>query len=91
MKDAETRFDELFEEMISFQNAKVLRLARNFIPHLTGDDVLNPHDYPALKGDPLFNYEEGYAAGLLAAQIAVRRALFRQDRTNERLEPHCTE
>ncbi len=76
----ETLIDALFEELITHQRMKVLGLARDKIPHLTGDDILNPHDYPELCADPVFNYEEGFAAGLLAAQIAVRARVFRERR-----------
>ena len=59
-------------KMIEMQNRKVLNRARLCLPHLTGDDILNPHDYPLLDHDPIFNYEEGLASGLLAAQTAVQ-------------------
>jgi len=69
--------EALFEELIAQQNEKVLRHARLHIPHLTADDILNPHDYPQLMADPVFNYEEGLAAGLMAAQVAVRARILR--------------
>lgn len=62
----------LLDELITQQQAKVLHIARMHLPHLTADDILNPHDYPQLLADPIFNYEEGLAAGLLAAQAAIR-------------------
>ncbi len=77
VESIETLFEDLFEEMIQQQNDKVLRQAKLHIPHLTFDDILNPHDYPALMADPVFNYEEGLAAGLMAAQIAVRARILR--------------
>lgn len=64
--------DALFEELIAQQRRKVLRLAREAVPSLTFDDVLNPHDHPELKQHPTFEYEDGLLAGLLAAQMAVR-------------------
>lgn len=67
--------EALFNEMIQHQQAKVLEIARTRLPQLTADDILNPHDYPELMNDPIFNYEEGIASGLLAAQVAVRRTL----------------
>ncbi|MBL7716111.1 MAG: hypothetical protein JNL01_11660 [Bdellovibrionales bacterium] len=67
----------LLEELLSQQNRKVLNHARMHIPHLTADDILNPHDYPQLMADPVFNYEEGLAAGLMAAQVALRARVFR--------------
>ncbi len=78
----EVLLEALFEEMIQQQNDKVLRHAKLHIPHLTFDDILNPHDYPALMADPVFNYEEGIAAGLMAAQVAVRARILRPFQMN---------
>lgn len=64
--------DALFDELADQQRQKVLKLAREAVPHITADDVLNPHDYPALKEHPTFEYEDGILAGILAAQTAVR-------------------
>ena len=66
--------------MIQQQQAKTLRLARERVPGMTGDDLLNPHDFPQLLADPIFNYEDGITAGLMAAQMALR-ALTPRDRT----------
>ncbi len=62
----------LLERMIEQQRDKVLRVARRFVPHLTADDVLNPHDFPGLAAAAEFHYEDGILAGLLAAQMAIR-------------------
>ncbi len=70
--DLKNQIDELFDELISQQNRKVLATARQLISHLTADDILNPHDFPELMQNPIFNYEEGIAAGLMAAQFAMR-------------------
>jgi hypothetical protein len=78
------KVEDLFDEMIRQQQAKVLQTARNHIPHLTAEDILNPHDYPALVADPIFNYEEGLAAGLMAAQIAVRARILRPLRDEDK-------
>lgn len=83
LQNLETRFEALMQEMIAHQQAKVLTLARSRLKHLTGDDVLNPHDYPVLMQDPHFNYEEGLAAGLIAAEVALRRELFRTSGVSE--------
>lgn len=69
--------ETLFTELLDQQQAKVLQTARTRLPHLTGDDILNPHDFPLLMTDPIFNYEEGMAAGLMAAQMAVRARILR--------------
>lgn len=65
-----------FDEMIAMQRAKVLRMARQRLPHLTGDDVLNPHDYPELMRDSDFQFEDGVLGGLIQAQISLRARFF---------------
>jgi hypothetical protein len=62
----------LLDEMATHQRGKVLAAARRIIPHLTADDVLNPHDFPELESAGEFHYEDGILAGLLAAQAAIR-------------------
>lgn len=66
---------ELLEPMIAQQREKVLATARRRVPYLTGDDILNPHDFPELERAPEFHYEDGILAGLLAAQMALRARL----------------
>jgi len=66
---------ELLEPMIAQQREKVLATARRRVPYLTGDDILNPHDFPELERAPEFHYEDGILAGLLAAQMALRAKL----------------
>ena len=64
--------DEL-EAMIQHQRAKLLELARRLRPGLTADDITQPHDYPELAENWHWNYEDGFLAGLLAAQLTLRR------------------
>jgi hypothetical protein len=64
--------NRLFDEMIDQQRVKVLRLAREAVPHISAEDVMNPDDYPELKAHPTFEYEDGILAGLIAAQMALR-------------------
>jgi hypothetical protein len=72
----EQELEALFEELITQQQQKVLQTARIRLSHLTADDILNPHDFPDLMRDPIFNYEEGLAAGLMTAQMAIRARLL---------------
>ena len=65
----------LYGRMIDQQRQKVLRLAREAVPNIGPEDVLNPHDFPQLKAHPTFEYEDGILAGLVAAQIALRAEL----------------
>ena len=64
--------EQLFERMITQQQAKVLRLARQAVPNIGPEDLRNAHDFPELKAHPTFEYEDGLLAGLISAQIAVR-------------------
>ncbi len=74
--DLEIQFEHLFDELVRHQQAKVLKIAQLHLPHVTQDDIMNPNDFPVLMADPIFNYEDGLASGLVAAQIAVRARLF---------------
>ena len=69
------RADALFDGMIRQQRAKVLKLAREAVPNIGPEDVMNPHDFPELKVHPTFEYEDGILAGLVSAQIALRAEL----------------
>ncbi len=64
--------EEILKEMIGLQRQKVMKIAQELGVHLTDEDILNPHDYPQLQRSSRFNYEEGYLAGLLAAQMGLR-------------------
>jgi hypothetical protein len=64
--------DALFRELIDQQRKKVAAEARRRIPHLTDDDIEQPHDFPELANDPAWQYEDGVLAGYRAAHMAVR-------------------
>lgn len=72
--------ERLYRAMIDQQRAKVFRIAREAVPQITPEDVLNPHDFPELKAHPLFEFEDGLLAGLVAAQVAVRTEIKRSTR-----------
>ena len=61
---------EIFDELIEQQKAKLLKLAREIVPHVTPDDLMQPNDFPALEVHPLFRYEEGILEGLYNARTA---------------------
>ena len=61
---------ELFDELVSHQQAKLLVCARRILPHVTPDDLLQPNDFPELENHPHFRYEEGILEGLLTARMA---------------------
>jgi len=66
--------EALLDEMAAAQERKVLALARRIVPHVTPEDLRNPHDFAPLVESAEFNYEDGILAGLRAATIAVRAA-----------------
>ncbi|MDN3508599.1 MAG: hypothetical protein P0S93_00980 [Candidatus Neptunochlamydia sp.] len=63
--------EDLFNELISQQEKKLLRYASHIIPNVTSDDILQPNDYPELENHPFFRYEEGLLKGIHAAKMAV--------------------
>ena len=73
--------ERLIAEMVAQQEAKLLAFGRRLVPELTGEDVLQPHDFVALRTSPEFNYEDGVLAGMRAVAAAVRAAARRPDRS----------
>lgn len=57
------------------QNAKARQAAHRVRPDLTAEDLLNPDNFADVISDPDFMYEDGIAAGILSAKIAVRAKL----------------
>ena len=64
--------EEIFEELVIGQKKKMLELAKEIVPSITEEDLLQPFDFPALENHPAFRYEEGVLEGLLTAQMAIR-------------------
>lgn len=64
--------ERLLSEMISQQKTRLLKCGRQIIPHVTGDDLLQPNDFPELENNPIFRYEEGVLAGIQMMEIALR-------------------
>ena len=65
--------EELIQELIEHQQAKVLKVAREIVPDATPEDIRNPQDFPDLVADTLFNYEDGILTGYLTLQTALRK------------------
>lgn len=61
----------LLEQMIQQQTAKVLALGRKWVPFATDEDLRNAEDFKILKDKPIFHYEDGILAGLIAARTAL--------------------
>ena len=65
--------EQLLEQMISHQQDKVLALARDILPYITPEDLLNPQHFPKLEKSSQFNFEDGLLAGLKSALIAIKQ------------------
>jgi hypothetical protein len=70
--------EQVLAELIAQQVSKLRAYAARIDPRLTPDDLLQPHDFPALARDPGFNYEDGMLAGLRSAVAALRAAFGRR-------------
>jgi hypothetical protein len=62
--------ERLFDELIEGQRKKIFKFAKEVIPYITADDLLQPNDFPELENHPFFRYEEGVLEGLLTARMA---------------------
>ncbi|MCB1066695.1 MAG: hypothetical protein KDK61_06890 [Simkania sp.] len=78
MKKKDSLLVELFDELIAFQEKKLLNYAAEIIPNVTSDDILQPNDYDELENHPFFRYEEGVLKGIQTAKMAVL-AKLRED------------
>jgi hypothetical protein len=66
----------VLDELIAYQQKRVLALAQKIRPGLTEEDVRNVHDFPDVYGDPQFQFEDGQLAGFVAAKIALKSRLL---------------
>jgi hypothetical protein len=64
--------DSLIEQMISGQQQRLRALAARIAPHLTEEDLLQPHDHAQVRDHPDFQFEDGVLAGYLAVRAALR-------------------
>ena len=64
--------ERVLDEMTRAQERKLLGLARRLVPHVTPEDLRNPHDFAPLLESAEFNFEDGILAGLLSATAALR-------------------
>ncbi len=65
----------VLEQMIRQQEAKVLELGRKWVPYATAEDLRNAEDFKILKDKPIFHFEDGILAGLIAADTALKAEL----------------
>jgi hypothetical protein len=68
--------ERLVSAMQEHQAKKVFDLARRLLPHVTTEDVKNPHDFPELD-DKDWHYEDGVLTGIESVLAALRAARAR--------------
>ena len=67
---------EILQQLMERQREKVRAYARSLRPGLTEEEFRNIRAFPAICGDPGFQYEDGQLAGYVAAQIALKAQLI---------------
>lgn len=72
MSSDAAQLEKLLQEMIEAQRRRLLELAARIMPGVTGDDLFQPHDHPAIAANPDYNFEDGILAGYLAVRAALR-------------------
>lgn len=73
MDESDARgIERLLDEMITAQRERLRELAGRIAPTLGPDDLLQPHDHPALRASADFNFEDGVLAGYLTLRAALR-------------------
>ena len=68
----EKKIFPLFDELIEQQKKVLMKLAREILPQVTEDDLLQPNDFSELELHPYFRYEEGLLHGFQAAKAAFQ-------------------
>lgn len=63
--------EKILEELIAYQKSKLLKLAKEIIPDITEEDLLQPFDYELLENHSNFRYEEGVLHGIMSARAAI--------------------
>ena len=62
--------EALFDELLAYQEEKLLSCATSIVPQATSDDILQPNDFPKLENHPFFRYEEGILDGFQVVRAA---------------------
>jgi hypothetical protein len=76
MNSSAPKIESLLDEMIEAQRRRLLEFASRIAPGIPAEDLLQPHDHPALAIHPGFNFEDGVLAGYLAVRAALRASRF---------------
>ena len=72
----------LMDELIRYQQNKVMELARRLNPNLTEEDIRNPQDFPELTENRTFQFEDGILAGYRSARVALTAEMNRLENGN---------
>ena len=67
--------ERTLHELHQYQVSRATKIARECRPELTAEDLLNPDDFAEIAADPRYMHEDGQAAGIMSAKIAVRAML----------------
>ncbi|MEM7174908.1 MAG: hypothetical protein AAF443_03125 [Chlamydiota bacterium] len=65
------KLEQLLDELVAYQEKKLLNCGSAIVPRITADDILQPNDYPELENHPYFRYEEGVLKGIQEARMAI--------------------
>lgn len=79
MADQEQLFAEIetvLERLINQQRDKIVEVALDILPHLTPEQLHDPHEHPEISEDAMFNFEDGFLGGLISARAALRNTIF---------------
>ena len=71
-----SEIEALFERLIVQQRDKVIEVALDIVPQVSPEHMQDPHDYPEVAADAIFNFEDGFLAGLMSARLALRTNVF---------------
>jgi hypothetical protein len=75
--------EAVLERLISQQRVKIAEVAQDIMPQLTAEQAQNPHDYPEIADDAMYNFEDGLLAGLISARMALRTNVFEVYRASQ--------
>lgn len=68
--------EQKLTELHTYQIDRAKKAAHRIRANLTAEDLLNPDNFPEIIADPAFMYEDGQAAGIMSAKIALRQLLI---------------
>ena len=73
--------EQTVQDLIDYQKSILLKNAKQIVPNVIADDLMQPNDFPLLENNALFRYEEGCLAGMQSIEMALK-ALKKQTTSN---------